>query len=151
MPKELHDKLEKEADEKGLTGDRKNAYIYGTMAKIEKAKKAKREKAHEAYQEEDSIFTHHGKPYSLNKVFELVEGRTPTQVSMDDLKWNVMEDLDTARVTKADPSIPIIAVKESGKYYVLDGNHRLKKLYDAGTKKVSVVLILGPELASCKL
>lgn len=39
MPKKLEQKLMKEAAKKGLTGERKNAYVYGTMAKIEKAKK----------------------------------------------------------------------------------------------------------------
>lgn len=41
MPKKLHRKLEQEAKKKGLKGDRKNAYIYGTMNKIEKVKKKK--------------------------------------------------------------------------------------------------------------
>lgn len=31
MPKELHDRLEKEANKKGLKGKRRAAYIYGTM------------------------------------------------------------------------------------------------------------------------
>lgn len=39
MPKKLHNKLKKQADKKGLKGERKNAYIYGTMNKIEKKKK----------------------------------------------------------------------------------------------------------------
>lgn len=36
MPKKIHDKLAKEAAAKGLKGDRKNAYIYGTLREIEK-------------------------------------------------------------------------------------------------------------------
>lgn len=39
MPKALHSKLEKTAKKKGLTGKRKDAYVYGTMSKVEKAKK----------------------------------------------------------------------------------------------------------------
>ena len=39
MPKELHRKLSRRASNKGLTGKRKKAYIYGTMNKIEKKKK----------------------------------------------------------------------------------------------------------------
>jgi hypothetical protein len=31
MPKELERKLEREATQKGLSGDRKNAYVYGTL------------------------------------------------------------------------------------------------------------------------
>ena len=39
MPKKLHDALEKSARRKGLKGKRKDAYVYGTMSKIEKRKK----------------------------------------------------------------------------------------------------------------
>ena len=38
MPKKLHRKLTKSASKQGLKGKRKNAYIYGTMAKIKKKK-----------------------------------------------------------------------------------------------------------------
>lgn len=33
MPKELEKKLRKEAQKKGLTGDRADAYVYGTLRK----------------------------------------------------------------------------------------------------------------------
>ena len=33
MPKAMEKALNKEADKKGLTGDRRNAFIYGTMRK----------------------------------------------------------------------------------------------------------------------
>lgn len=33
MPKELENKLMKEADKKGFSEERKNAYVYGTMRK----------------------------------------------------------------------------------------------------------------------
>lgn len=33
MPKKLHDKLEKQAKEKGLTGKRKKSFIYGILRK----------------------------------------------------------------------------------------------------------------------
>lgn len=38
-PKALHDKLEREAKKKGLKGERKDAYVYGTLHKIEHKKK----------------------------------------------------------------------------------------------------------------
>jgi hypothetical protein len=38
MPKELENKLKSEASKKGLTGERRDAYVYGTMNKIEKGK-----------------------------------------------------------------------------------------------------------------
>jgi len=42
MPKKVENALEKEAAKKGLTGERKNAYIYGTLAKIDKKKGKKK-------------------------------------------------------------------------------------------------------------
>lgn len=33
MPKALEEKLEKEASSQGLKGDRRDAYVYGTMRK----------------------------------------------------------------------------------------------------------------------
>jgi len=39
MPKWLHDKLAKLAVKKGLKGERKDAYIYGTLNKHEKKNK----------------------------------------------------------------------------------------------------------------
>ena len=34
MPKKLEKELKKSATKKGLTGDKKNAYVYGTMQKV---------------------------------------------------------------------------------------------------------------------
>ena len=39
MPKRLHRKLNRQAKKKRLSGKRKDAYVYGTMKKIEKKKK----------------------------------------------------------------------------------------------------------------
>lgn len=36
MPKKVENKLKAEATKKGLTGKRRNAYIYGTLRRIEK-------------------------------------------------------------------------------------------------------------------
>jgi len=41
VPKKLHDKLAREARQKGYTGERADRYIYGTMENIAKAKKRK--------------------------------------------------------------------------------------------------------------
>lgn len=38
MPKKIEKALMKSAAKKGLKGERKNAYVYGTMAKIKKKK-----------------------------------------------------------------------------------------------------------------
>lgn len=42
MPKVLHDKLSREASKKGLKGKRKDAYVYGTLNKVDKKKGSKR-------------------------------------------------------------------------------------------------------------
>jgi len=41
MPKKLHDKLAKQARRQDLKGKAARAYVYGTLAKIEKRRKAK--------------------------------------------------------------------------------------------------------------
>lgn len=42
MPKAVHDRLLKEARKKGLTGKRKNAYVYGTLQRIEQRMRSKK-------------------------------------------------------------------------------------------------------------
>lgn len=42
MPKKIHDKLAREAAKKHLTGKRKNAYIFGTLNRIEHKKGKKK-------------------------------------------------------------------------------------------------------------
>lgn len=42
MPKKEHAKLARQATKLGLTGDRRRAYIYGTLRKIEERRKRKR-------------------------------------------------------------------------------------------------------------
>lgn len=46
MPKALERKLMKEVKKKGLTGDRRDAYIYGTLSKIEKKSHERKESKH---------------------------------------------------------------------------------------------------------
>jgi len=41
MPKKLHDKLLRQGKKKGFSGKRLNAYVFGTLDKVEKAKKGK--------------------------------------------------------------------------------------------------------------
>lgn len=42
MPKKIEKSLMRRAAEMGLKGKRKDAYVYGTLAKIEKQSKAKK-------------------------------------------------------------------------------------------------------------
>jgi len=41
MPEALHKRLEEEAKKKGLHGKQKDAYVFGTLNRIEKAQKEK--------------------------------------------------------------------------------------------------------------
>ena len=41
MPKKMHESLMRRAAQMGLKGERKDAYVYGTMAKMEKEKEKK--------------------------------------------------------------------------------------------------------------
>lgn len=41
MPKKAHDALVRRAAKMGLKGERRDAYVYGTLAKQKKAKKKK--------------------------------------------------------------------------------------------------------------
>jgi hypothetical protein len=42
MPAALHRKLARQATKRGLSGERRNAYVYGTLAKVESKKKKKK-------------------------------------------------------------------------------------------------------------
>ena len=42
MPKKLEKSLMTRAAEMGLKGERKDAYVYGTLAKVKKAEEAKK-------------------------------------------------------------------------------------------------------------
>lgn len=43
MPKELHEELKQRADKKGLTGEDRENYIFGTLQKVENQRKRKRQ------------------------------------------------------------------------------------------------------------
>lgn len=45
MPQRLHRALEREADKKGLTGKRRDVYVYGTLARYKERQEKKKEKA----------------------------------------------------------------------------------------------------------
>ena len=44
MPEKIHRQLDKQAKKKGLSGDSKNAYVYGTLNRIEKMRKGSKKK-----------------------------------------------------------------------------------------------------------
>lgn len=44
MPKKEHDRLVREANAKGLKGEAKDRYVFGTLARIAEARKAKEQR-----------------------------------------------------------------------------------------------------------
>lgn len=98
----------------------------------------------ETYQEaEGDSFTHHGVRYDINDVFDMAEAIKPIKVKLASLVGNVKNtnELDPKRVAQADVSVPIIAIREEGRIYVLDGNHRLYKLYHDQATSIYVKFI----------
>jgi hypothetical protein len=101
----------------------------------------------ELYQEEKtSTFTHWGKHYSLNAILALTEHEKPIELPMGELThclvhFTSQEDL--RRVREADTTAPLLVVKgiRTGLYWVVDGNHRLLKMYEQGVKRVKVILV----------
>lgn len=95
-----------------------------------------------SYQEEAaSSFTHWGVKYNLNDVLDMSEAIKPIPVSMQRLEWNVVKTLDPKRIAAADTTVPLIAIQEKGKVYVLDGNHRLVKLHNEQATQAMVKFI----------
>lgn len=104
------------------------------------------------YQEEDdSTFTHFGVEYDLNKLLRLTHGQQPAIVSMNDLAWNLLDDLSADRVATSDPSVPLLVTIEDGVVYVLDGNHRLVKAHRAGDAEMPVIIVDHDLLVKCAL
>ena len=98
----------------------------------------------EHYREEDHwTFSHWGVEYCINDVFDMIHHKKPETVNMKDVLWNVKEikELDKARLNNADTKFPLIGIREKGKIYILDGNHRLRKLHDQGASSVQVIFI----------
>lgn len=110
--------------------------------------------ATEGYQEEaGGTFSHWGVEYDLNHVLAAAESIPYKTVLMKDVDWNVkpLEELDAGRVKNADISFPLIAIKEKNTIYVLDGNHRLRKLYDSKALTVRIKFIDEEILAAARL
>lgn len=106
------------------------------------------------YQEHpNDTFTHHGIHYYVNPLLLYASNIEPIKVNMSDIISNVKDinELDVDRVNKADTSYPLIAIKEKGIIYVLDGTHRLRKMYDQKFKTVMVKFVTQQQLEKCRV
>lgn len=83
------------------------------------------------YQEEESsTFTHNGKTYSLNILFQEVHSTPVTKINLSEVKWILADSyIDSKRVQQADIKAPILVIYDSKLklWIVLDGTHRVKK------------------------
>lgn len=98
----------------------------------------------EAYAEgAGDTFTHWGVHYRINDILDMAESIAPQIVKMKEVQWNVKDlpELDAHRLHAVDLTTALIGIREKGKIYILDGNHRLRRLYDNGMTEVSVRFI----------
>jgi hypothetical protein len=102
------------------------------------------EVAVENYAEGDSdTFTHWGVHYRINDIFDMTEHVEAEIVKMKDVQWNVkdVKELDHHRLIGVDLTTPLIGIREKGKIYILDGNHRLRRHFDNSMTEVLVKFI----------
>lgn len=93
--------------------------------------------ATKAYQEEgESIFESDGVKYDLNYIFRNTNLIRPSHISPLRLQWCIPNNLDPARVERADTDVPVLVTIYKGQLLVVDGAHRTKK---ALNKKLTVI------------
>ena len=96
---------------------------------------------------DEDTFTYDGARYSVNDVADMVRHRTAEYVGMSQLDQYVDDTLDQNRVSVTDIARPLFVMQDgqgmlSGKFIkILDGKHRLKKLYDQGSDAVQVIFV----------
>ena len=101
-----------------------------------------------------SSFTHKGKEYSVNKVFKGIRDNKLelTTFKVEDLAWIIKYGTpDTARLKKANTSKPMTVIKQAGRYYIIDGYHRLCKAFENGETELTGYLITEEILESALL
>ena len=110
-------------------------------------------KTFESYNEgEDSIFEHLGKKYSVDKLISVSQTKPVTPFSVDKLKWILGHtDVEDQRIINSDLNYPIIITELSGKWYVLDGAHRLSKAVEQKLKSINVKIVSTSELKTCAI
>lgn len=92
----------------------------------------------------DSTITHNGKRYSVDKLHELSRTARVTITPMERLEWmrESVKDLDAARIAATDLSVPLVGIVDDDKRVViLDGNHRMAKLFAENAKEALIQFI----------
>lgn len=97
------------------------------------------------YQEEESsTFTHNGKLYSLNKLFEQTYTLKPTILDLSKVEWILKDSyVDPVRLEKADIEIPILVIHDQTLklWVVLDGTHRVAKATKLKLKNIPAIIV----------
>lgn len=104
------------------------------------------------YTESGSVFVNEGKEYDLNLVFRVAHSKKEQLVGINDVLWCLqggvfLED----RLASVDVSFPVILTLYGGKYLIVDGAHRVKKLERQGATKVKCKIISSSEFEKCVL
>lgn len=104
-------------------------------------------------EEETSTFTHYGKEYNLNRVFEqLIEGKTqPILMNWIADQIPNIDTVDKDRLALANPDIPVLTVKEGDKYWLVDGNHRAAVAKSQGRKWIKTYNVTDEMLEKARL
>ena len=76
----------------------------------------------------------------LETVEDLPIENLPTE---EVIKIRTITFLDQTRVDEADTAYPILIVKEEGKSWILDGNHRLQKTINEGNRTIRAKILRG--------
>ncbi len=97
----------------------------------------------ESYQEgPSSTVTHQKKEYQIDKILTLVKSEPIIQIEVNKLNWILKYGTpDPARMEKADYKYPLLVTEENGKYFVIDGFHRLAKANREGVKKLPCKIV----------
>lgn len=97
----------------------------------------------ESYREgSSSTVTHRKKHYQIDTILSLVEKDPIVNIEVNKLDWIIKYGIpDPARVEKADYKYPLLVTEENGKYFVIDGFHRLTKASREGVKKLPCKIV----------
>lgn len=98
-----------------------------------------------------SIVLHQGILYKLDVLFAYAKDLPVTVLDVTDLKWQVNQTEDEARMKKADLNVPILVHPQNGKYIILDGNTRLMKAIKTGAKTLPAKIIFEDILAYARM
>lgn len=106
------------------------------------------------YREKDSFFTDNNEQYDLNRLFRLAElplnvfNVNSNRVAI--LKFATHSKDDARRESDADTSVPILILKEGGRWVIVDGMHRAEKAKRDGDKDIPAKVLTADDMKKAK-